>query len=169
MIKPHGYASVDPMSLPTVRSFHFVSGLMGMLVEHGFRQWMTQNPTPSTLASWLNSLTHSLIPSSSPFTGSASVSPTSPRSPLHHAPSPTHHPPQPPFSAMTPMPVQIRITAQQFLLRWTYLTGLILRDLSLRSAPSFGAFHILRLFADEFLFWVLERKVVGGEDNDIVS
>jgi hypothetical protein len=58
---------------------------------------------------------------------------------------------------------RISRSVQSFLLRWNYLTELMVRDLTLRSAPSFGSFHVLKLFANEFLFWMGERLIIHPE------
>ena len=42
-------------------------------------------------------------------------------------------------------PHSVAQAARDFLSRWTYATSLIFRDLTLRSSPSFGSFHLLRL------------------------
>ena len=53
---------------------------------------------------------------------------------------------------------------------------MIIRDLTLRSAASFGSFHLIRLLYDEYMFYLVEHKVakaigaspmaVMGEVND---
>ncbi|GIY08213.1 transcription factor RFX3 [Caerostris extrusa] len=45
-----------------------------------------------------------------------------------------------------------------------HISALVMRDLTLRSAASFGSFHLLRLLYDEFLFFVIEHciaKAIG--------
>uniref|UniRef100_T1JF65 RFX-type winged-helix domain-containing protein n=1 Tax=Strigamia maritima TaxID=126957 RepID=T1JF65_STRMM len=44
----------------------------------------------------------------------------------------------------------------QFLLRWNYLTFLFVRDLTLKSACSFGSVHLIQLMFDEYIQLVLE-------------
>ena len=36
---------------------------------------------------------------------------------------------------------------------------MIIRDLTLRSAASFGSFHLIRLLYDEYVFYLVEQKV----------
>jgi len=36
---------------------------------------------------------------------------------------------------------------------------MIIRDLTLRSAASFGSFHLIRLLYDEYMFYLIEHKV----------
>lgn len=47
--------------------------------------------------------------------------------------------------------------AHEFMLRWTIFTSLVIRDLTLRSAPSFGSFNLLHLMLDELVVWLAER------------
>ena len=35
---------------------------------------------------------------------------------------------------------------------------MIIRDLTLRSAASFGSFHLIRLLYDEYMFYLVEHK-----------
>lgn len=39
---------------------------------------------------------------------------------------------------------------------------MVIRDLTLRSAASFGSFHLIRLLYDEFMFYLVEHKVAGA-------
>jgi len=36
---------------------------------------------------------------------------------------------------------------------------MVIRDLTLRSAPSFGSFHLIRLLYDEYIYYLIEHKV----------
>lgn len=36
---------------------------------------------------------------------------------------------------------------------------MVIRDLTLRSAASFGSFHLIRLLYDEYMFYVIEHLV----------
>ena len=36
---------------------------------------------------------------------------------------------------------------------------MVIRDLTLRSAASFGSFHLIRLLYDEYLFYLIEQKI----------
>ncbi|UYV67709.1 RFX3 [Cordylochernes scorpioides] len=55
----------------------------------------------------------------------------------------------------------IQHAARTFLLRWSFYCSLVIRDLTLRSAASFGSFHLLRLLFDEYMFYLVEHKVAG--------
>ena len=46
--------------------------------------------------------------------------------------------------------------AKQILLNWSYYCSMVIRDLTLRSAASFGSFHLIRLLYDEYLFYLIE-------------
>eukprot|EP00095_Tigriopus_kingsejongensis_P012602 maker-scaffold531_size145796-snap-gene-0.20 protein:Tk12602 transcript:maker-scaffold531_size145796-snap-gene-0.20-mRNA-1 annotation:"transcription factor rfx3" len=49
--------------------------------------------------------------------------------------------------------------ARQFLLRWSYYSSMVVRDLTLRSAESFGSFHLIRLLYDEYMFYEVQQRV----------
>ena len=38
-------------------------------------------------------------------------------------------------------------------------SSMVIRDLTLRSAASFGSFHLIRLLYDEYMFYLIEHKV----------
>lgn len=56
---------------------------------------------------------------------------------------------------------------------------MVIRDLTLRSAASFGSFHLIRLLYDEYMFYLVEHRVaqatgetpiaVMGEFSDLAS
>lgn len=46
---------------------------------------------------------------------------------------------------------------RHFLTRWSFYTSMVLRDLTLRSAASFGSFHLLRLLCDEYVMYLVEE------------
>ncbi|XP_035826803.1 DNA-binding protein RFX2 [Aplysia californica] len=52
--------------------------------------------------------------------------------------------------------------ARQFLLKWSFYSSMVIRDLTLRSAASFGSFHLIRLLYDEFMFYLVEHKVASA-------
>ena len=39
------------------------------------------------------------------------------------------------------------------------ISSMVIRDLTLRSAASFGSFHLIRLLYDEYMFFLIEHKV----------
>ena len=44
----------------------------------------------------------------------------------------------------------------------TCCSSMVIRDLTLRSAASFGSFHLIRLLYDEFMFYLVEHKVANA-------
>ncbi|XP_022109748.1 transcription factor RFX3-like isoform X3 [Acanthaster planci] len=52
--------------------------------------------------------------------------------------------------------------ARQFLLKWSFYSSMVIRDLTLRSAASFGSFHLIRLLYDEFMFYLIEHRVAAA-------
>jgi regulatory factor X 1/2/3 len=49
--------------------------------------------------------------------------------------------------------------ARQLLLKWSFYSSMIIRDLTLRSAASFGSFHLIRLLFDEYMFYLIEHRI----------
>eukprot|EP00040_Diaphanoeca_grandis_P008094 m.43804 g.43804 ORF g.43804 m.43804 type:complete len:498 (+) comp19498_c0_seq1:191-1684(+) len=47
----------------------------------------------------------------------------------------------------------------QLLLRWSLISSFIIRDLTLRSAASFGPFHLMRLLCDEYMYFLVEAAM----------
>ncbi|CAG2171019.1 unnamed protein product, partial [Oppiella nova] len=50
-------------------------------------------------------------------------------------------------------------SATQFFFKWGFYSSLVMRDLTLRSASSFGSFHLIRLLYDEYIFYLIEHRV----------
>ncbi|GBM87422.1 Transcription factor RFX3 [Araneus ventricosus] len=59
--------------------------------------------------------------------------------------------------------------ARQFLLKWSFYSSLVIRDLTLRSAASFGSFHLLRLLYDEFMFFVIEHCIAKATGTTSIA
>ncbi|GMT15151.1 hypothetical protein PFISCL1PPCAC_6448, partial [Pristionchus fissidentatus] len=59
--------------------------------------------------------------------------------------------------------------AKQFLLNWSFFSSMVIRDLTLRSAHSFGHFHLLRLLFDEYLLHLVESKLAKAADRPILA
>ncbi|XP_047986381.1 transcription factor RFX3 [Leguminivora glycinivorella] len=49
--------------------------------------------------------------------------------------------------------------ARRLLLDWSFYSSLVIRELTLRSAASFGSFHLIRLLYDEYVSYLIERRV----------
>lgn len=50
-------------------------------------------------------------------------------------------------------------TAKNLLLEWNFYASAVIRDLTLRSAPSFGSFHLVRLLFDDYIYLMVEQKI----------
>ncbi|XP_036358189.1 transcription factor RFX3-like isoform X5 [Octopus sinensis] len=59
--------------------------------------------------------------------------------------------------------------ARQFLLKWSFYSSMVIRDLTLRSAASFGSFHLIRLLYDEYMFYLVEHKVAAATDETPIA
>lgn len=46
---------------------------------------------------------------------------------------------------------------------------MVIRDLTLRSAASFGSFHLIRLLYDEYMFFILEHKVAENTNTQPIA
>jgi hypothetical protein len=54
------------------------------------------------------------------------------------------------------------IVIELLTLVWFVDSSMVLRDLTLRSASSFGAFHLIRLLFDEYISYTIEHKVAAA-------
>lgn len=59
--------------------------------------------------------------------------------------------------------------ARQFLLKWSFYSSMVIRDLTLRSAGSFGSFHLIRLLYDEYMFYIIEHKVAEATETTPIA
>ena len=59
--------------------------------------------------------------------------------------------------------------ARQFLLKWSFYSSMVIRDLTLRSASSFGSFHLIRLLYDEYMFFLIEHKVAEAHNTTAIA
>uniref|UniRef100_A0A915D6S4 RFX-type winged-helix domain-containing protein n=1 Tax=Ditylenchus dipsaci TaxID=166011 RepID=A0A915D6S4_9BILA len=66
-----------------------------------------------------------------------------------------------------PIHVQLEVS-KQFLLKWSFYSSMILRDFTCRSAESFGSFHLIRLFYDEYLFLLVEMRLAKATNQPII-
>ena len=46
---------------------------------------------------------------------------------------------------------------------------MVIRDLTLRSAASFGSFHLIRLLYDEYMFFLIEHKVAKASGRTPIA
>jgi hypothetical protein len=56
-------------------------------------------------------------------------------------------------------------TSRRFLLRWKFYCSLIMRELTLRSASSFGSFHLIHLLFDDYLFLLIDQRLEQLRDT----
>ena len=54
-----------------------------------------------------------------------------------------------------------KLLSRDFLIAWSFIVSLVIRDLTLRSVKTFGAFHLLRLFMDEYILYMLDEVKRG--------
>ena len=59
--------------------------------------------------------------------------------------------------------------ARHFLLKWSFYSSMVFRDLTLRSAASFGSFHLIRLLYDEYMFYLIEYKVARSSSKTPIT
>lgn len=50
-----------------------------------------------------------------------------------------------------------------------YCSSMVIRDLTLRSAVSFGSFHLIRLLYDEYMFYLVEHKVAAATSRTPIA
>lgn len=63
-------------------------------------------------------------------------------------------------------PVTIQAKASKnFLLKWSFYSSMIIRDLTLRSAQSFGSFHLIRLLYDEYMLYLVEMRLAKAANH----
>ncbi|KAI4822008.1 hypothetical protein KUCAC02_007576 [Chaenocephalus aceratus] len=55
--------------------------------------------------------------------------------------------------------------AKLFLLKWSFYSSMVIRDLTLRSAASFGSFHLIRLLYDEYMYYLIEHRVAQAKER----
>lgn len=48
-------------------------------------------------------------------------------------------------------------------------SSMVIRDLTLRSAASFGSFHLIRLLYDEYMFYLVEHRVAQATGETAIA
>ncbi|KAF8306472.1 hypothetical protein DL93DRAFT_2088590 [Clavulina sp. PMI_390] len=61
------------------------------------------------------------------------------------------------------------MSSRSLLIRWGYVTSQIMRDLTIRSDPAFGAFQILKLFMDDWIALSVLRTVALSTNSVAAS
>ena len=46
---------------------------------------------------------------------------------------------------------------------------MVIRDLTLRSAASFGSFHLIRLLYDEYMFYLIEHRIATATSRSPIA
>ncbi|KAM6188698.1 MHC class II regulatory factor RFX1 [Sarcoramphus papa] len=59
--------------------------------------------------------------------------------------------------------------AKLFLLKWSFYSSMVIRDLTLRSAASFGSFHLIRLLYDEYMYYLVEHRVAQARGQSPIA
>lgn len=66
-------------------------------------------------------------------------------------------------------PVALPKAAKNFLLTWSFYSSMVIRDLTLRSAASFGSFHLIRLLYDEYMYYLIEHRVARAKGETPIA
>ncbi|XP_061844126.1 MHC class II regulatory factor RFX1 isoform X1 [Nerophis lumbriciformis] len=66
-------------------------------------------------------------------------------------------------------PVALPKAAKVFLLNWSFYSSMVIRDLTLRSAASFGSFHLIRLLYDEYMYYLIEHRVAQAKGETAIA
>jgi len=61
------------------------------------------------------------------------------------------------------------MSSRSVLIRWSYVTSQVMRDLTIRSDPAFGAFQILKLFLDDWIAVNVLRTVALSTNSVAAS
>ncbi|XP_065840750.1 transcription factor RFX4-like [Oscarella lobularis] len=59
------------------------------------------------------------------------------------------------------------VAARLFFLKWTYISSKIIRDLTLKSAPSFGFFHLVQTLLNEYVLYLLESHTHDRAEKEM--
>ncbi|KAM7393864.1 hypothetical protein PAMP_020701 [Pampus punctatissimus] len=66
-------------------------------------------------------------------------------------------------------PTTLPKAAKVFLLNWSFYSSMVIRDLTLRSAASFGSFHLIRLLYDEYMYYLIEHRVAQAKGETPIA
>lgn len=50
-----------------------------------------------------------------------------------------------------------------------FCSSMVIRDLTLRSAASFGSFHLIRLLYDEYMYYLIEHRVAQAKGETPIA
>ena len=66
-----------------------------------------------------------------------------------------------------PLHVQVA-KSKQLIHDWNYYSSAIIRDLTLRSAQSFGSFHLLKILFEDYIFYLVELRLAKVANTPVV-
>ncbi|KAG1652160.1 UDP-glucose 4-epimerase [Nymphon striatum] len=58
---------------------------------------------------------------------------------------------------------------ESFFMIWSYTSSMLMKDLTLQSASSFGSFHLVRLMVEEYIYLIFESRSAQNQENEIVE
>ena len=64
-------------------------------------------------------------------------------------------------------PDETEARCRAFVLRFSYLSRLVLDDLALRNVPSFGEVHLVNVFLDQYLFALIEETLLAASHHSL--
>uniref|UniRef100_A0A7E4VC43 RFX-type winged-helix domain-containing protein n=1 Tax=Panagrellus redivivus TaxID=6233 RepID=A0A7E4VC43_PANRE len=67
-----------------------------------------------------------------------------------------------------PAIVQLK-KSKKLVVQWNYFASAIIRDLTLRSAESFGSFHLLRMLFDDYIFYLIECRLAKAAITPVLT
>uniref|UniRef100_A0A914PVT9 RFX1-4/6/8-like BCD domain-containing protein n=1 Tax=Panagrolaimus davidi TaxID=227884 RepID=A0A914PVT9_9BILA len=66
-------------------------------------------------------------------------------------------------------PLHVQVTKSKRLIHdWNYYSSAIIRDLTLRSANSFGSFHLLKILFEDYIFYLVELRLAKVANTPVV-
>lgn len=68
----------------------------------------------------------------------------------------------PPHHALLVLTLPVSVLCSHF-------SSMVIRDLTLRSAASFGSFHLIRLLYDEYMYYLIEHRVAQAKGETPIA
>lgn len=63
----------------------------------------------------------------------------------------------------------VRQDARNFILKWNFYINLIMKELTLKSAPSLASFQLIRLLFDEYMYYLVVSKLARSENKTLAQ
>ncbi|XP_028401353.1 transcription factor RFX4-like isoform X2 [Dendronephthya gigantea] len=60
---------------------------------------------------------------------------------------------------------KIKEHSRQFLLKWSFFGNQVMRELTLKSAQSFGSFHLLHILLEDYIVYCVETKITSDQTS----